>query len=220
MKRPWCPGGDNPRMPWFTTVSAEERHKADLAYRLRKLEKVFRIPELQREKLPNEQVIAYFEHCHEAYRKYHSAEGSVHMALNDGDRYDPDGFYGQARIIEQAWQPEAPTDVMEIAFGQGFNLGYLAKRHPQRRFGGIDLTPAHLDLARTRMQREGLSNVTLGLGDLHQLPYADASFDEVFCIEAFCYARDLDQALGEVARVLKPGGRYTLFDGYLLKPRR
>ena len=208
-------------MAFFSTVSAGERQRSDLARRLRKLESVFRIPELQRESLRAEQVVEYFEHCHDAYRKYHSSEGAVHMALNDADRFDPDGFYGQARLFEQGWAsaPDGgPKDVLEIAFGQGFNLAYLARRHPRRRFAGIDITPAHLELARSRMQREGLGNVDVALGDLHRLPYRDASFDEVLCLEAFCYATDLRQALGEVARVLRPGGRFTLFDGYLLRP--
>ena len=34
----------------------------------------------------------------------------------------------------------------------------------------------------------------------------------------FCYARDLRQALSEAARVLRPGGTFRLFDGYLARP--
>ena len=49
------------------------------------------------------------------------------------------------------------------------------------------------------------------------MPYADASFDHVYAVEAFCYARDLKQALCEVARVLRPGGTFRLFDGYLAR---
>ncbi|MCU0938488.1 MAG: class I SAM-dependent methyltransferase, partial [Burkholderiaceae bacterium] len=49
---------------------------------------------------------------------------------------------------------------------------------------------------------------------------ADGSFDEVFAIEAFCYARDTPAALAEVARVLRPGGRFTLFDGFQPKASR
>ena len=63
-----------------------------------------------------------------------------------------------------------------------------------------------------------MPNTALRLGDFHHLPYADASFDQLFCIEAFCYADDLPQALAEVARVLRPGGCFTLFDGYLTRP--
>ena len=206
-------------MPLNTTVvpATDATERAALAQRLRQLKRVFPINSLKRETMGAQDVVDYYEHCHDAYRKYHSAEGAVHMALNDGDRFDADGFYGQLRRIERQWQ-SPPKDVLELAFGQGFNLAYLAQRHPDVRFQGIDLTPAHLRIAQVRMQAQALSNVQLQLGDFHHLPFADASFDALFCIEAFCYATDLPRALSEAARVLRPGGSFTLFDGYLTRP--
>jgi ubiquinone/menaquinone biosynthesis C-methylase UbiE len=212
-------------MPWFTTVSAAKTRHAlrfDLSQRLQKLQRVFAVPQIQGQALAAADVAAYYEQCFDAYRKYHSNEGAVHMALNDGGRFDADGFYGQLRRLETAWRgPGGETaalklDVLELAFGQGFNLAYLAPRHAGCRFSGIDLTPRHLDIASQRLQT--CSNTNLRLGNFHQLPYADASFDQLFCIEAFCYADDLPQALSEVARVLRPGGKFTLFDGYLTRP--
>ncbi len=190
---------------------------ADLARRLRKLERVFDLPALRAEVLAAPDVVEYYEHCHDAYRKYHSQAGAVHMALNDGDRFDPDGFFGQLRRMEAGWA-EPPAALLELAFGQGFNLEYLAARHPGSAVHGIDLTPAHLNIASQRMQRAGLPQVQLRQGDFHHLPYGDAQFDHVFCIEAFCYATDVPLAFSEVARVLKPGGSFTLFDGYLPQP--
>ncbi len=199
------------------TPSAGGAARAGLARRLRKLRRVFDLEALRHEPLAAPQVIDYYNHCHDAYRKYHSAEGAVHMALNDGDRFDADGFYGQLRRIERLWATP-PDDVLELAFGQGFNLAYLAPRHPRCRWSGIDLTPAHLLIAAERLRREDLDRVALRLGDFHALPYSDASFDHIFCIEAFCYATDLPKALAEVARVLRPGGSFVLFDGYLPRP--
>jgi ubiquinone/menaquinone biosynthesis C-methylase UbiE len=206
-------------MPLGATVAATDRERSDLRRRLRKLGRVFALDAIQREPLPAQTVVQYYEDCHDAYRKYHSAEGAVHMALNEGDRFDPDGFYGQLRHMERDWR-RPPADVLELAFGQGFNLAYLAVRHPGCRFAGIDLTPAHLEIAGQRVARAGLANVALALGDFHHLPHSDASFDEVFCIEAFCYATDLPRALAEAARVLRHGGCFTLFDGYLRRPPR
>lgn len=193
------------------TVSA-----AELSRRLRRLERVFDVAAIRRQPLLAEQVAAYYDHCHDAYRKYHSREGAVHMALNDGDRFDADGFYGQLRRIEGRWSPQAPKQVLELGFGQGFNLGYLAPRHAGCSFAGIDLTGAHVAIAGRRLG--GVDNVQLARGDFHQLPFADAAFDELYCIESFCHAHDPARALAEAARVLRPGGRFTLFDGYLPRP--
>jgi SAM-dependent methyltransferase len=202
-----------PPLPWSTRPDA-----AGLARKLRRLAQVFPIDTIRADEYGARQVVEYYEQCHGAYRKHHSAEGAVHMGLNEGDRFDPIGFYGPLRRIEAGWLTRSPQDVLELGFGQGFNLADLGSRHPRIRFTGIDLTPAHLALAENRIRDQGLQNVSLCLGDFHRLPFADASFDHLFAIEVFCYATDIDRAFSEIARVLRPGGVFTLFDGYLTQP--
>ena len=207
-------------MPLFATVAPADADRAALQRHLRKLKRVFPVEALAAERTSMQQVVDYYDACQDAYRKYHSSEGAVHMALNDGDRFDPDGFYGQLRRIEAGWAAVAtpPRDVLELAFGQGFNLAWLAQRHATMRFHGVDLTPAHVRLATERMQSAGLCNVQLQQSDYQALPFDDSCFDELFCIEAMCHASDLPRALSEAARVLRPGGALTLFDGYLPRP--
>ena len=89
--------GDNLTMPLFSPAASPERERAALSRRLHKLARVFTLDTIRREPLPPQTVVQHYEDCHDAYRKYHSAEGAVHMALNDGDRFDPDGIYGQLR---------------------------------------------------------------------------------------------------------------------------
>lgn len=204
--------------PTSLSPSEIEREYRLLSRRLQQIRRTFDLEAVRRDTLPAEAVVTYYENCHDAYRKYHSAAGAVHMALNDGDRFDPDGYLGQPRRLEALWSAPCHRhvhDVLELAFGQGFNLEYLAARHPGWHLQGLDLTPAHLQIAQRRLAATQLANVSLKLGDFHQLPQADASVDAAFCIEAFCYATDVPRALGEVHRVLRPGGTFTLFDGYL-----
>ena len=203
-------------MAWPSLFSRPPSH-ASLARRLRKLDRVFKIGALRAEGLDAGQVIAYYEQCSPAYRKHHSSEGAMHLALSQGSRFHSKGFYGQLQRIAKTWTAQAPRDVLELGFGQGFNLAYLAETYPGVRFAGIDLTPAHQAVAGQRFERAGLKNVVLTQGDFQRMPYADNSFDHAFAIEAFCYASDLKQACAEIARVLRPGGTFTLFDGYLLR---
>lgn len=205
---------------WTRGPQTPAQRQRDLSRRLRKLERLFPLHDILSERLDAQQVQAYYSECHAAYRKHHSSEGATHMALNDDGRFDPDGFREHLRRIEARWAEKAPGDVLELGFGQGFNLGWLAPRHATTRFQGIDLTPDHLALAQQRLRAAGTTNVHLQLGDMQQLPQADASIDEAFAIEAFCHAPDTSRALAEVARVLRPGGRFTLFDGYQLGPTR
>lgn len=195
----------------------------ELRHRLARLARVFGLDEIRARALGREAIVEYYVHTHDAYRKYHSAEGAVHMALNPDGRFDPAGYRTHLRLMERDWAAQAaagrPVEaVLELAFGQAYNLLDLAARHRGTAFTGIDMTPVHVELSRGRLAAAGLSNVTLTLGDFHHLPYADASFDHVFCVEAFCYAQDLPQALSEIARVLRPGGMLTLFDGYTARP--
>ncbi|MBL8288346.1 MAG: class I SAM-dependent methyltransferase [Rubrivivax sp.] len=171
-----------------------------------------------------EEVVRYYEQCHAAYRRYHSAEGALHMALNPHGRFDAEGFAGQLRRLEARWdeQPRRGgrpvVDVLELAFGQGYNLAWLLPRHPGKRFQGIDLTAAHVTLAHERLAAFAPPRLQLAQGDFHHLPQTGTSIDAAFSIESMCHATDLPQALREAARVLRPGGELTLFDGYLPRP--
>jgi ubiquinone/menaquinone biosynthesis C-methylase UbiE len=206
-------------MPWFQSRTAAAPVSPQmLSRRLAKLGRLFDIHAIRRETLDGPAIQAYYRECHSAYRKHHSPEGAAHMALNPSGRFDPSGFAEHLRRIAARWSAQAPRSVLEIGFGQGYNLAWLAPRHPQVSFQGVDLTPEHFELATQRMKNGGIGNVQLQLADFHHLPFADASFDEVYAIEAFCYARNTPAALAEVARVLRPGGRFTLFDGYQPKP--
>lgn len=182
---------------------------------MRKLDRVFAVDAIRADLPDAGQVIAYYDECSPAYRKHHSAEGAMHLAINEGSRFRASGFSGQLARISAGWASAPPRDVLELGFGQGFNLAWLAPRFAGIRFAGIDLTPAHREWASERLSRHSVSNVELVTGDFQQLPWPDASFDHVYAIEAFCYASDLPRAFAEVARVLRPGGRFTLFDGYL-----
>lgn len=203
-------------MAWPSLFHRAPSH-ASLARRLRKLDRVFQLDALRAEGLGPGQVVSYYEECSPAYRKHHSSEGAMHLALSQGSRFHANGFQGQLQRIAKTWLTHPPQDVLELGFGQGFNLACLAAKHPGVRFAGIDLTPAHHDLAMRRLDAAGLKNVALTRGSFQQMAYADNSFDHVFAIEAFCYASDLRQACAEISRVLRPGGTFTLFDGYLLR---
>jgi SAM-dependent methyltransferase len=50
----------------------------------------------------------------------------------------------------------------------------------------------------------------LAVADGQRLPFADASFDRIICTETLEHVEDVGQTLGELARVLKPGGRLAV----------
>jgi ubiquinone/menaquinone biosynthesis C-methylase UbiE len=76
---------------------------------------------------------------------------------------------------------------------------------------GLDLSAGMLAIARDRADRLGRP-VTLRQGSAHDLPFADAAFDTVLCTFGLCAIPDPAAAVGEMVRVLRPGGRLVLVD--------
>jgi SAM-dependent methyltransferase len=75
---------------------------------------------------------------------------------------------------------------------------------------GIDIAEPMLGIARQRCA--GLPQVDFALADVTALPYADASFDVALATQVYEYVEEIDTALTELARVLRPGGRALLVD--------
>jgi ubiquinone/menaquinone biosynthesis C-methylase UbiE len=109
----------------------------------------------------------------------------------------------------RAWAcGQATGNVLEVAFGTGLNL----HQYPDDvTLSGIDLSESMLDIARHRAAEIG-RGATLLQGDAHALPSEDSSFDTVVCTFGLCTIPDPAVAIGEMIRVLRPGGRLILVD--------
>jgi ubiquinone/menaquinone biosynthesis C-methylase UbiE len=98
--------------------------------------------------------------------------------------------------------------VLDVAVGTGRNLPYYS---PTTALTGIDLSPAMLSIARQRATDLG-RDVDLRPGDAHHLPFDDDAFDTVVCAISLCSILDPVAAIGEMKRVLIPGGQLLLVD--------
>jgi SAM-dependent methyltransferase len=101
----------------------------------------------------------------------------------------------------------AGLDVLDVGCGQGIDL-YRYARHGAR-VTGIDLTPRHVELARSHLAAVELP-ATVVEGDAERLPFADASFDRVSSNGVLHHTPDLPAALREIRRVLRPRGLATV----------
>ena len=98
--------------------------------------------------------------------------------------------------------------VLEVAIGTGRNLPYYPA---DVRLTGTDLSPAMLAIAERRAADLGL-NVDLGIDDAEDLRFDDEVFDTVVCALSLCTIPNPATAIGEMKRVLVPGGRLLLLD--------
>jgi ubiquinone/menaquinone biosynthesis C-methylase UbiE len=127
-------------------------------------------------------------------------------------RYDKQiGFWERCLLGQdnRAWACQrAQGNVLDLAVGTGLNIPLY---DIDLDLTGIELSPAMLDIARTRAADLNRT-IDLREGDAHNLPFEDDSFDTVVCTYSLCNIPDPRQAVTEMRRVLHPQGRLVLVD--------
>lgn len=107
--------------------------------------------------------------------------------------------------------PAAGEKALDIGCGPGLTTEALAQAvGPQGQVLGVDIAPPMLEIAKRRCVN--LPQVAFGMADVTRLPYQDASFDVALASQVYEYVEDVDHALQELARVIRPGGRALLVD--------
>ena len=99
--------------------------------------------------------------------------------------------------------------LLDLGCGNGWATRWLLERSG---LGGsaIGIDVADSMLQRARSQSVELSNIEFVNAAFDELPWPDHSFDHAFSMEAIYYAPDVAQALRSIARVLRPGGTFTM----------
>ncbi|MEO8894017.1 MAG: class I SAM-dependent methyltransferase [Coleofasciculaceae cyanobacterium] len=134
------------------------------------------------------------------------------------------GFYAQViapRIMD--WGLSSPTlakyrqevlsnvqgEVLEIGFGTGINLSYYPEQ--LQKLVTVDANPGMNALAQKRLEA---STITVDNRVLNgeNLPMPDSSFDCVVSTWTLCSIKNVEQAIAEIHRVLKPGGKFYFIE--------
>lgn len=98
--------------------------------------------------------------------------------------------------------------LLDVGCGNGAQTVRFLDRF--RSIVGLDVVPAHLDEFRRALRSFAGAPCHPVLYDGGSMPFQDAAFDTVLCIETLEHAADEHRLLGEIRRVLRPGGRLVL----------
>jgi SAM-dependent methyltransferase len=106
-----------------------------------------------------------------------------------------------------SWIDPSATSLLDLGCNVGELLGAAAQLYPRLKLAGVDVNGAAIETA-----RRNLAQADLRQCDGPLLPFADASFDHVTCIEVLEHIPQAHRraTLSEVWRVLKPDGKFIL----------
>jgi ubiquinone/menaquinone biosynthesis C-methylase UbiE len=113
----------------------------------------------------------------------------------------------------------APLDfrsVLDIGCGTGALLRQVLVDRPVVTVSGLDLSSRMLEVARRTLG----DRIDLRVGDAERLPYENATFDVITCVDSFHHYPAPGAVLNEMRRVLQPSGVFLLADFWLPSPVR
>lgn len=113
-------------------------------------------------------------------------------------------------IVRSIFPPAGPrpgTHMLELGCGPGFYACRLSQLYPHIRATGIDLSRRLIARAKSRAASRSLHNCTFLHGDAHSLPNPSNSVDAVIVSRLFLIVPGREAIVGEIFRVLRPGGR-------------
>ncbi len=111
-----------------------------------------------------------------------------------------------------------PTDrVLDAGCGIGGSAIWMAKNHGNN-IKAITISHKQTQYAAQHAKRQGVEkNISFDVSDFCQTPYKDESFDVIWGLESVCHALKKGDFIKEAYRLLRPGGKIVVCDGYLLQ---
>jgi SAM-dependent methyltransferase len=117
--------------------------------------------------------------------------------------------YGRRTVERAALRPG--ERVLDACCGTGASALPAARAvAPGGHVLGVDLAEPALALARRKARDHGLDNVEFRLGDVTATGLEDGSFDAVICVFGIFFVDDMEAAVAELWRLLRPGGRLAV----------
>src|ERR1700761_9133539 len=128
------------------------------------------------------------------------------------------GRFGRNYVPGKSWKAVAeallrlmpPMVIADLGAGEGAFSLLLAQR--AERVIAVDNSARMIEVGREQAQRQGVKNLEYRLGDMEEVPIADASVDLVFFSQSLHHALHPERAVVEAWRILKPGGRIAVLD--------
>lgn len=114
----------------------------------------------------------------------------------------------EARLFKRLGGSTEGERVLEIGCGRGVGTEIIFEQFGAKEVHAFDLDPQMVELARQRLSAYRADQLTLSVGDAAAIEADEGAFDAVFDFGIIHHVPEWQRAVAEVARVLKPGGRF------------
>ena len=170
--------------------------------------------------IAHQNIIDYFEEAGLDYAawspSFNMHFGYFRWGMNPFDRESLLNQMNKEVMNRLQLSPES-TLVLDLGCGLGTTSRYINRFFPQTNFYGLTITPWQVAFGSQLNEANGQDHrITLLESDYAQAPLANACADAAFAVESACYAHGPDKAplIREMHRLLKPGGRFVITDGF------
>jgi tocopherol O-methyltransferase len=154
------------------------------------------------------------------YRLYNSSVGDLSMHYGMWDKRTHthrEALANENRVLADVANIGQHDHVIDLGCGYGSTAVWLAA-HVGCRVTGVTLSEDQIADARKLARKRRVEDlVTFGTMDFHRTRFADSTFDVAVSIESISHSSQKPRVLAEAWRILKPGGRIAVADGYFGK---
>lgn len=169
------------------------------------------------------QVISYYENAGPDYftwsKKYNMHFGFYQKGMNPFNRESMLDMLSQQVLKKLRIDDYRSGTVVDLGCGLGASLRYCHSLYPDLQLKGVTLVPWQVEKAKALTA--STSPIVFIEDDYTNTEFDSNSVDAVFAIESSCYAGGSSKSdlLQEIHRILKPGGRFVIADGFLKHSR-
>lgn len=162
-------------------------------------------------------VASYYDAAVWTYRlfAYNRQSLAIHYGFwEEGTRTRHEAMINQHKAVIGKGCIKPGMRVLDAGCGVGGTVFYIA-RQTGADVTGISISPKQIEYARKMQEKFGLGpRASFLVADFTRNPFPDGSFDVVYGIESISHAYPKSDFLDEAYRLLKPGGRLVIIDGY------
>jgi tocopherol O-methyltransferase len=167
-----------------------------------------------------EEIVHYYDTCEGNYRKWWKLDQCLAMHAGYWDETTKtlkEAINRENQVLAALANVAAQDRVLDAGCGYGGSSLYLAQHHGCR-VTGITLSARQVEVASSKAAERGLGAlVDFQIQDYTNTGFTAESFDLVWAIESVCHAPDKRDFIREAWRLLKPGGRLIIADGFNVK---